>query len=586
MLYSQMVQLYAQVESTTKRLQKTQYISQFLKTVKDEDLGETMLLLQGRAFPQWDERVIGIAYKLVIKAIVIATGHSEETVENMWKQTGDLGETAQQCIQTKKQATLFSEKLTATKVIDNLQKMAALQGDGTVDKKMGLASELLTNSTPDEAKFITRTLLEDLRIGIGDGTIRDAIIWTSFGEQLQIKYDENENDICLTQQQRLQYDEYVSKAQEAYDLTHDFAQILKLSRQGIEALKILTLQPGTPCNAMLYQKVVSVQEAFETVGKPAAIEYKYDGFRVQLHKNNNQILLFTRRLENVTAQFPDAVKLTKNIIASTFILDAEIVGVDSVTKKYAPFQNISQRIKRKYSIAEMATKYPVEIKVFDALFYDGLPLISRPFKERRTLIEKIVPQNQTAIQPAKQIITQKTEETEQFYKQALETGCEGIMIKNLEGIYQPGARVGYGVKLKPVMDALDVAITGAEWGEGKRSDWLSSFTIAVQDENGALLNVGKVGTGIKEKPEEGISFEQLTELLKPNIIKQEGKEVFVKPTIIIEVHYEEIQPSPTYTSGYALRFPRFIRLRPDRSTTDISTKQDLENLHKKQRGRN
>ena len=411
-------------------------------------------------------------------------------------------------------------------------------------------------------------------------------MWASFGKELSLQYNEQENDLELSEEQRTKYDAHVTAVQEAYDLTNDFAHVFKISKKGISELKNITLTTGKPCNVMLYPKAQNISEAFETVGKPAAFENKYDGFRLQIHKNNETILLFTRRLEDVTKQFPEVVNRLKNSVqGNTFIIDAEAVGIDLITQKYLPFQNISQRIKRKYDIHATAEKFPVVIFAFDILFYNNESLINKPFSQRRQLLESIIRPQKNQVELAEQQIIEDEQTAEAFYKKALASGYEGAMIKNLNGIYKPGVRVGYGVKLKPIMETLDVAIVGAEWGEGKRSDWLSSFTIAVQNEKNELLEIGKVGTGIKEKDEEGFSFGQFTELLKPHITKQEGKTIFVKPTIVIEVAYEEIQQSPTYNSGYALRFPRFVRIRDDKSIANSSTTIDVERLYKEQRGR-
>lgn len=586
MQYSRLVELYKKLESTTKRLEKTSCIAEFLKTVSDKEAQETMLLIQGRAFPVWDERTIGIADRLLAKAITLATGLPSEKIEELWKSTGDLGDAAAKCTTSKKQATLFSTELSAVKVLDNIQKTATLEGNGTVDRKVQLIAELLTSATSDEARYIVRTFLEDLRIGVGDGVVRDAIVWSSFGQILGIKYSLQENDLCFDENQRAEYNKYSQAVQDAYDLTNDFAQVLQLSRQGIQALQTITLQPGKPFKVMLYQKVSGVKEAFETVGKPAAFEYKYDGFRLQIHKTEEKIKLFTRRLEDVTKQFPEVAELVaKNINAKSFIIDAEAVGISPQTGKYVPFQNVSQRIKRKYDIEEIAQKFPVELNAFDLLYYDGEPLIQQQFSKRRELLVKILIPKEKQIQIAGQKIISEEKEAEEFYEQSLKLGFEGVMVKNLDGIYKAGSRVGYGVKIKPVMETLDVVIIGAEWGEGKRSQWLSSFTVAICDENGNVQEIGKVGTGIKEKNEEGVSFEQLTEQLKKFIISTDGKSVVIKPEVIIEVAYEEIQKSPTYQSGYALRFPRFVRLREDRALDNISTKKDVETLYYHQRGR-
>jgi DNA ligase-1 len=289
----------------------------------------------------------------------------------------------------------------------------------------------------------------------------------------------------------------------------------------------------------------------------------------------------------VTSQFPEVVEyIGKFVDADSYILDAEAVGFDRRTKKYLPFQSISQRIKRKYDIDRLAQEFPVELNIFDILKLDDKSLLKTPFRERRLLLDRIVKIAPYKVVVAKQLVTADAEEAGEFYKEALASGNEGVMFKNLEGIYKPGSRVGYGVKVKPVMESLDLVIVGAEWGEGKRSGWLTSLMLACYDpDTGAFLEIGKVGTGMKEKAELGVSFEEITNLLKPNIIKEKGRQVSIKPSIVVEVNFEEIQKSPTYSSGYALRFPRVMRIRDDRVPEECSDLSLVEDLYSTQRSR-
>jgi len=305
---------------------------------------------------------------------------------------------------------------------------------------------------------------------------------------------------------------------------------------------------------------------------------------LQCHKQGKDIKLFTRRLDNVTNQFPDVVEhLKKNVKGDEFILDSEAVGFDPKTEKYLPFQKISQRIKRKYDIEEIAKKFPVELNVFDILYYNGKTLINEDFIERRKILEKIVSNKKKQIVVVRNSITDNEKDVEKFYKESLAAGNEGIMFKKLDAPYKPGARVGHMVKMKPIMDTLDLVVVGAEWGTGRRANWLSSFTLACQDDDGNFIEIGKMGTGIKEKEEEGVSFEQLTNELKPLIISEKGREVKIKPKIILEVSYEEIQKSPTYSSGYALRFPRLVNIRLDRKASDASTLSMVEDYYEGQK---
>ena len=225
------------------------------------------------------------------------------------------------------------------------------------------------------------------------------------------------------------------------------------------------------------------------------------------------------------------------------------------------------------------------MNVFDIINYDGKSLLKTPFEERREILENIVDSLPLAFKLSEKILVKSEAEADAFYKKSLLSGNEGIMLKNLHSVYKPGSRVGFGVKVKPTMDTLEVVITGAEWGDGKRGKWLASFMIGVRNEDDEIVEIGRVGTGIKEKEEEGLSFGQLTKLLLPDITEEKGREVKVKPKIVIEVNYEEIQKSPTYSSGYALRFPRLVRMREDRGINDINTLADVQELAEGQRGR-
>jgi DNA ligase-1 len=586
MEYRNLVDLYQKIESTSKRLEKTFLVSEFLKTTDIDELSCIILLLQGRLFPPLDERKLGIAARLVVKSLNKALGITEDDIEREWKKTGDLGLTAENLSKRKKQVTLFSQKLTIAKVFSNLRKLSAMEGAGTVNQKVSLVAELLTSASPEEARYVIRTVLEDLRVGIGEGVLRDAIVWAFFENSIHLNYDPASRTI--SPENRELYNVYVEAVQEAYDVLNDFSEVAKIAKaSGIPGLKNVGVAVGKPLKVMLYQKATGIADAFERVGKPAAIEYKYDGFRMQAHKENGKIRIFTRRLEEVTGQFPEVVEYVKKFVdADSFILDGEAVGYDKATKKYLAFQNISQRIKRKYDIEKMADDFPVELNLFDIMSLDGKTLLKLPFKERRAMLEGIVKPQQYKIVLSKKIITSDEPDAERFYRESLAAGNEGVMFKNLDGVYKPGSRVGYGVKVKPVMESLDLVIVGAEWGEGKRSGWLTSFTLACFDpDTGSFLEIGKVGTGVKEKVELGVSFEELTELIKPHITQEKGRSITAKPVVVVEVNYEEIQKSPTYSSGYALRFPRVVRIRDDRMPEECSDLSLVEDLYSTQRSR-
>ena len=524
MQYSKLVEVYEKLEATTKRLEHTYIISEFLKKISLEYLGTTILLLEGRVFPRWDEREMGIASKIMAKAIGLASGESKERIISEWKKTGDLGTVTYNFIKKKKQATLGAHELSVKKVLENLREIATIQGAGTVDKKISLVAELLTSAKPNEAKYIVRTILDDMRIGIGEGSIRDAIAWAFFGDKLGIRYSKDENKIGL--EDREKYNEYVDVVQRAYDITNDFAPVAEAAKKhGLKGLEEVSMKIGVPLKVMLALKVENIDEGFERCGKPAEFQFKYDGMRMQIHKNGNDIKIFTRRLENVTKQFPEVVDYIKRYVdEKEAIFDSEAVGYSKKTGKYLPFQNISQRIKRKYGIDKMSEDMPVEVNVFDIISYKGKSVVNKPFEERKEIIKKIVKNVPKKIKVAESIVTADKKEAEDFYKKAVDSGNEGLMIKKLDAPYKPGGRVGFMVKLKGTKENLDLVVVKAEWGEGKRSKWLSSYTLACRHDD-KFLEVGKASTGLKEKREEGLSFAEMTDMLKPLIKKEEGKEV-------------------------------------------------------------
>ncbi len=552
MLYSKLCEMYEKLEATTKGLEKTSILAEFLKEIVSEP--QTIYLIQGRFFADYDEKETGISEQLAIKSISKSSGLSDDKVIKEFKKLGDLGKTAEFLMSSGKQQGLFVQKLTTQKILESLRKLPETEGKGAVDRKFGIISELMSFASAKEAKYIIRTILGDLKIGIGSGLIRDAVVEFAFHPQ--------------TIEEKKQKAEVV---QTALDKATDFAEVFEKASKGEKELEKITLSPGKPVKVMLYPKAKNIVDAFEIVGKPAAFEKKYDGFRMMINKDERgNISIFTRRLDNVTKQFPDAVKYVKeHVNADTFIIDCEAVGFDGKTKKYKPFQDISQRIRRKYDIERLEQELPIELNVFDIIYCNGKSYIDEPFLERRKLIEKIIKPVKYEIVLAEQLITDDEKLAEDFYNKALEEGQEGVMVKNLESIYKPGARIGYAVKLKPDPNEFDLVITGAEWGTGKRAGWLTSFDVSCRDEDGNLLEIGKVSTGLKEKREEGLSFDELTEELRPLIISEEAKHVQVKPEVVVMVGYQNIQASPTYTSGFAMRFPRMLRVRPDRSINDV-----------------
>ncbi|MEM4347924.1 MAG: ATP-dependent DNA ligase [Candidatus Altiarchaeota archaeon] len=549
MEFSELVKVYEQLEKISSRIEMTQIVADFLGKVHEDEFKIVIPFLQGRIFPEWSEEEIGIGNKLVIKAISKISGVSETEIENKIRETGDTGVAAQFLLSKKAQMTLFREKLSVEKVYENLNKLAKLSGQGSQEKKLLYISELLSFAEPLEAKYITRIILEELRLGVGEGIIRDAI-----AQKFNVS---------------------PALVERAFYLITDLGEVARIAKiQGDSGLKKIEITPGRPISVMLAQKLNSIGEALEEI-ENVAFEIKYDGARIQIHKEGERIKLFTRRLEDVTKQFPEIVDAArKNISANTTVIEGELVAIKSFTDRHPrPFQELSRRIKRKYDIAEMIERIPVEINLFDITFLNGKSLIEKKFSERRKILEKIVKESENFLL-AKQLITRDIKKANEFYEEALRLGHEGVMAKNLDAPYQPGSRVGYMYKIKPIMETLDLVIVGATWGEGRRAHWLGSFLLAVLDKaTGKFLTIGRMATGFTDE-----QLQEITELLKDDIYEQIGKEVKLKPKKVVEVAYEEIQRSPTYESGYALRFPRLVRIRDDKRVEDADTIDRVEEI--------
>ena len=576
MQYELLANLYQSLEQTSKRLEKTALMSAFLKQTPAQELRQIVLLLQARAFPAWEKQTLGIASKVMVKTLSSTLGLSEKNLEQAWKETGDLGLVAQENSAKRSQSVLFRDPLTTQKVFHTLQKLAATEGSGSIATKVKLLSELFSQASPTELRYLVRTVLEDLRVGVAESTLRDAIVWAAFPQISPPSASEEPPN-------RAEYQRISQLVQDCYDRTNDFALVAQTALEGEAALASQRMQPGSPVKVMLATREPTLSGALARTGKPAQLEYKYDGFRVQIHKKGGTVTIFTRRLENVTHSFPDIVKTLLEHVKHDCILDGEAIVIDPHTRQFVPFQNISQRIRRKYNITELSQKLPVQTVVFDVLMLDGEELLNKPLSYRFATLQKLFTEIPGTLTLPRHCVTSDEAEAQAFFAQAKHDLCEGIMLKRLDSTYRPGARVGDWVKFKDIMEALDLVIIGAEWGEGKRSGWLTSFELACVNEIGEFVSIGRVGTGLKELEEQGLSFAQLTEFLKPHIEYEAGKQVVIRPAIVVEVAYEEIQRSPSYSSGYALRFPRVLRNRTEeRGPQDATTLSYVEQLFAQQ----
>lgn len=542
MKYSVLAKTYEELEKESGKLKKVDILSNLLSKTPTGLLPKVVILASGKVFPTYSELKTGMATKMMIKAISKATGISPKEIVRKFKKSGDLGLVAEYCVKHKKQRVFFRKTLTIQLVFNNIQKLATLTGAGSQEKKLNLIAELLVSSEPVEARYIVRTILETMRIGVAEGIIRDSI-----SKAFNVDAEMVEN---------------------AWFLSADYGEIARIAKErGERGLKRVKIELGKPIIIMLGEKSPTLKEALENY-EHSILEYKYDGMRTQIHKKNDKFWIFTRRLENVTDQFPDLLKFAKDgIKVDECIIEGETIGFNPKTGKPIPFQQLSRRIRRKYDIGIMVKKIPVRIYLFDIMYLNGKTLFNVPYSERRKKLKKSIKTIPNKFELSHSLITKDLKKAEKFYKASLKEKQEGLMVKNLDAKYQPGRRVGYWLKVKPIMETLELVIIGAEWGKGKRSNWLSSFTLACRDpDTGRFLSVGKLGTGLSDE-----EFQEFTKKLKDLMISERGRELKVKPDFVVEVAYEEIQKSPKYESGYALRFPRLQKIREDRRPRDCDT---------------
>jgi len=536
------------LESTRSRLEMAEIVKGLFQD-SGSDLGIVALFVQGKIFPPWDRREIGIAQKSMVKAIAMATGVPAGKVDDKIAELGDTGLAAEELFKKKSQTTLSKSAMSLSGIYALLEKLAAMEGTGSQDRKNKYVMELLSSVGSTGVKYMVRLLLGEMRIGVGEGIVRDAIASA--------------------------FDVPAEEAERAFSLVNDYAEVAEIARNsGVAGLKKVKIKLFRPLRPMLAQSVHSVKEALDS--HCHALEYKYDGMRTQVHIKNGEVHIFTRRLDNVTKQFPDVVEAIKRgVAAKDAIIEGETVAVDE-SERPKPFQLLSRRIKRKYGIKGMVSSIPVITYLFDCMYLNGENLLPKPMSERRKALESIVTEGEH-LRFSKTVVTDDAKEAEVFYKEALALGHEGVMAKNLNAEYKPGSRVGYMYKLKPVTETLDLVIVGAEWGEGRRAQWLGSYLLACRDPvTNEFLEIGRMGTGISDE-----QLQNFTDAFKGDVEYQKGKFVKLRPRSVVEVGYQDLQKSPTYSSGYALRFPKLIRIREDRDPEECDTLDRVASLYEK-----
>lgn len=548
-------ELCRKVEGVSGTLEKIDLVAAFLAGLDEADLAISSNFVMGTVFPPSSDLVMGVGPSILYEALERACGCPEVQIQEMLRATGDAGLVASKIVEKRRPQNFASftgqDQLSMSDVYQRFLAVAKAAGKRSQDAKVKNLQFLFAQASSLEALYIARLAIEDMRIGVGEGGVRDALA-KAFGRPAEA-------------------------IERGYNLTNDMGLVAVSAKKG--TLSDLGVMLNHPIKMMLAQLGEGIPAALKETGAagPAAIEWKYDGARVQIHKDGERVRLFSRRLENVTDSLPEIVRAAaQKVYAKKAILDGEAVAIGRDGRPMA-FQEILKRFRRKYNVEKLAAEIPLQLFLFDLIYLDGKSVIDLPLSERRAFLVKVAEPSLLA----EQVLSDRVEVAERIYKDALDAGHEGIMLKNPSSAYAPGKRGKNWLKIKPVMETLDLVVIGARWGEGRRASFLGSYRLGCSDpETGRLLDVGWVATGLTDE-----ALSELTGIFKDLVVVQKGMEVELKPAVIFEVAYEEIQKSPNYSSGYALRFPRLVRVRDDKSLEEADTLERVVSIYRMQRGR-
>ena len=577
--YSIVADAYEKIESTSKRLEMTDLLVDLLKRTPKEEIAKIVYLTQGKIYPDFAGIEIGVAEKLAIKALARATGRTDSEVNENLKKSGDLGETAQSFLVKKKQLTFGQKVLTIQRVYETLDKMAKTSGSGAVDAKLALLCGVLSDATPKEAKYLIRTVTGNLRLGIADMTVLDSLAIAYGGGK-----ETREN------------------IERAYNISSDLGRVASIAAEkGLEGIEKFQVEVFEPIRPMLAERLGSPEEILEKLNGRCIAEYKYDGERVQAHKKGDKVVLYSRRLENISDQYPDAVELVRDCVkAKEAILEAECVAVDLGTGDMLPFQELMHR-RRKYGIEAAMEEYPVSLFMFDAL-YANKDLTREAYPRRRKALETTLKIGDRA-KLAKQKLTSNVKDLEAFFEEAIADGCEGIICKAVgeDAIYQAGARGWLWIKYKrdyksEMKDTVDLVVVGAFHGRGKRAGTYGALLLATYNkQDDTFETVTKCGTGFTDK-----DLATFPDLLKKHEIPRKHSrvqsileaDVWFEPAVVLEVLGAEITLSPIHVcamdsirkgSGLAIRFPRFTgNYRTDKAPEDATTSAEVVEMYRGQ----
>ena len=578
MQFSIIAEMFEKMENTSKRIELTNILVELLKKTPKKIIPNVVYLLQGILRPNFEGVELGVAEKLAIRSISKSSGLSIKKIENDYKNCGNLGLTASNILKLKTQTTFTAEKITLERVYETLIKIANVEGKGSQDLKMKYISSLLNDATPIEAKFVLNILLGTLRLGIAENTVMDALSIGFTGKK------ENREQV-----------------EAAYNVSSDLGKVAEvIAHEGLDGIKKFQISLFNPIRPMLADRIKSEEDAIKKMPAEFAAEYKLDGERVQIHKQVDKIILFSRSLENITKYYPDIVENIGNSLdVNDGIFEAEIVAINENTGEFLPFQELMHR-RRKYKLKEAVLQYPITVNFFDVLYFDGKNCLGLKYSERRKILESSVKENNFAkLVPI--AIVKNENQIEDFLENSINSGCEGLMLKILDAPYRAGIRGGNWLKLKreyqnELGDSLDLVVIGAYFGKGRRTGRYGTLLLATyNEEKDNFPSICKVGTGFTDE-----SLDQLYQILSNKVILKKNPrvesemeaDVWFEPELVLEIVASEITLSPIHKteldiirkgSGLALRFPKFTgKIRVEKSPEDASTGEEVSSLYKGQ----
>jgi DNA ligase-1 len=567
MKFKEFCEYLKSIEETTSRLEMAELLRGLFHLVDSDEVDKVAYLTTGEILPAFRGVEFGLSEKLIMEALSKACGLKVSQIETIYKKLGDLGEVAEQIISWQGKALSLSQ------VYGELLGIA--QTRGTLDKVMKLIS-LLKGLSGFEERYAVRIILGRLRLGVGDATILDALALMAGGKELK-------QDI-----------------ERAYNLCSDLGLVAKsLKEGGMEALKSFGVKVGYPIRMALAERVASAEEIVRRLGR-CAVEVKYDGFRLQVHKEGQRIEIYSRNLERMTEMFPEIkASILKEVKVHSLILEGEALAVNEETGEFYPFQITIQR-KRKYGVQEYAKEFPLKLFCFDLLYLDGEDYTPKPFIERRRRLEEVVPKGEH-LDHSELFITESIREIEEFFENAITRGLEGIMAKRLDAPYTAGSRNFNWIKLKrsyrgALADTIDVVILGYYYGRGARAKLgIGGVLVGVYEPSAdTFKTISKVGSGFTER--EWVELREMLDRIKlthrhPRVDSLLEPDVWVEPKFVITVNADEITRSPMHTAGrtieepgYALRFPRAVSfIREDKRAEDANTVEDIVRLYNLQK---